>query len=199
MAPATLCESDWSHRAAHQGIPATESVRVNARRRVRCSSGAFWVDAFLDDPAFFEPFVPYFDPRFGRPSILIETYLRLMHLRFRDRLGFETLCAEVTDSLSWRRFRRVGPYDKVPGPSTLMKITKRCGEDVVTQLNEALLKKADAAHLVKLDKVRADTTVVPANVAYLTDSGLLAKGVAKLARTVWSLKTDGLRRSDLLS
>ena len=54
----------------------------------------------LDDPMFFEPFVPYFDPRFGRPSIPIETYLRLMHLRFRYRLGFETLCAEVTDSLS---------------------------------------------------------------------------------------------------
>jgi IS5 family transposase len=62
---------------------------------------------------------------------------------------------------------------------------------VVTQLNEALLKKADAAHLVKLDKVRADTTVVPANVAYPTDSGLLAKGVTKLARTVWSLKQMG--------
>jgi hypothetical protein len=30
---------------------------------------------------------------------------------------------------------------------------------VVAELNEALLKKANAAHLVKLDKVRADTTV----------------------------------------
>jgi IS5 family transposase len=157
----------------------------------RLPPGLSGVDAFLDDPAFFEPFVPYFDPRFGRPSIPIETYLRLMHLRFRYRLGFETLCAEVTDSLGWRRFCRIGPYDKVPDPSTLMKITKRCGSDVVTQLNEALLKKADAAHLVKLDKVRADTTVVPANVAYPTDSGLLAKGVTKLARTVWSLKQMG--------
>lgn len=43
--------------------------------------------------------VAYFDPRFGRPSIPIETYLRLMHLRFRYRLGFETLRAEVSDSL----------------------------------------------------------------------------------------------------
>ena len=157
----------------------------------RLPPGLSGVDALLDDPAFFAPFVPYFDPRFGRPSIPIETYLRLMHLRFRYRLGFETLCAEVTDSLSWRRFCRIGPYDKVPDPSTLMKITKRCGSDVVTQLNEALLNKADAAHLVKLDKVRVDTTVVPANVAYPTDAGLLAKGVAKLARTVWSLKKRG--------
>ena len=35
---------------------------------------------------------------------------------------------------------------------------------------------------MRLDRVRADTTVVEANVAYPTDSGLLAKGVAKLAR-----------------
>jgi IS5 family transposase len=155
----------------------------------RLPPGLLAVDAFLDDPVFFEPFVPYFDPLYGRPSIPIETYLRLMHLRFRYRLGFETLCAEVTDSLSWRRFCRIGPYDKVPDASTLMKITKRCGEEVIAQLNEALLKKADSAHLVKLDKVRADTTVVPANVAYPTDSGLLAKGVAKLARSVSSLKS----------
>jgi IS5 family transposase len=72
-----------------------------------------------------------------------------------------------------------------------MKITKRCGDDVVSQLNEKLLRKADAVHLVKLDKVRADTTVVPANVAYPTDSGLLSKGVATLARTVSSLKKMG--------
>jgi hypothetical protein len=26
------------------------------------------VDALLDDPAFFAPFVPFFDPRRGRPS-----------------------------------------------------------------------------------------------------------------------------------
>jgi transposase, IS5 family len=160
----------------------------------RLPPGLCAVDRLLDDPVFFEPFVPFFDPRHGRPSIPIETYLRLMHLRFRYRLGFETLCAEVTDSLSWRHFCRIGPYDKVPDASTLMKITKRCGSDVVAQLNEALLKKAAAAHLVKLDRVRVDTTVVPANVAYPTDSGLLARGVAKLARSVSSLKSLGFVR-----
>src|ERR1700746_4099569 len=46
----------------------------------------------LDDPAFFAPFVPYFDPRMGRPSTPMETYLRLMFLKFRYRLGYESLC-----------------------------------------------------------------------------------------------------------
>ena len=77
------------------------------------------IDRLLDDPVFFEPFVPFFDPLIGRPSIPIETYLRMMVLRFRYRLGFETLCAEVTDSLAWRRFCRIGLTDAVPHPSTL--------------------------------------------------------------------------------
>jgi IS5 family transposase len=158
----------------------------------RLPPGLAAVDELLDDPVFFEPFVPFFDPTQGRPSIPIETYLRLMYLRFRYHLGFETLCAEVTDSLSWRRFCRIGPYGRVPNPSTLMKITTRCGEKAVAGLNAALLEKADAAKLVRLDKVRVDTTVVEANVAYPTDSGLLAKGVAKLARTVRALRALGL-------
>ena len=32
------------------------------------------VDGLLDDPVFFAPFVPFFDPR--RPSTPMETYLR---------------------------------------------------------------------------------------------------------------------------
>jgi len=45
------------------------------------------VDALLDDPAFFAPFVAFFDPRMGRPATPMETYLRLMFLKFRYRLG----------------------------------------------------------------------------------------------------------------
>ena len=161
---------------------------------LRLPPGLEQVDRLLDDPVFFEPFVPFFHPVIGRPSIPMESYLRMMFLRFRYRLGFETLCAEVTDSLAWRRFCRIGISDAVPHPTTLMKITTRCGEKAVDQLNEALLRKAMAAHVVKLDRVRADTTVVPANVSYPTDSGLLSKGVAKLAKTVRALRALGLAR-----
>ena len=41
------------------------------------------VDALLDDPVFFAPFAAHFDARIGRPSIPMETYLRLMLLKFR--------------------------------------------------------------------------------------------------------------------
>jgi IS5 family transposase len=85
------------------------------------------------------------------------------------------------------------PLDQaVPHPTTLMKITSRCGERAVTGLNDALLAKAAENKVIKTDKVRADTTVVEADVCYPTDSGLLAKGVAKLARLSTQLKAAGL-------
>ena len=141
------------------------------------------VDALLDDPVFFAPFAPYFHPVIGRPSTPVECYLRLMFLKFRYRLGYESLCAEVSDSISWRRFCRIPLDGKVPHPTTLMKLTTRCGEDAVAGLNEALWAKAAGAKLLRTARVRADTTVIPANVAYPTDSGLLAKAVGKLVRT----------------
>jgi len=149
------------------------------------------VDALLDDPVFFAPFAAYFDARIGRPSIPMETYLRLMFLKFRYRLGYESLCREVADSISWQRFCRVPFGTRVPHPTTLMKITTRCGDEAVTGLNEALLAKAATAKLLRTDKVRADTTVIPAAVAYPTDSGLLAKAIGSMARTVARIKAAG--------
>jgi IS5 family transposase len=149
------------------------------------------VDALLDDPVFFAPFAPYFDARIGRPSIPMETYLRLMFLKFRYRLGYESLCREVADSISWQRFCRIPFGTRVPHPTTLMKITTRCGDDAVAGLNEALLARAAAEKLLRTDKVRADTTVVEAAVAYPTDSGLLAKAIGTIARTVVRIKAAG--------
>src|SRR6516225_7209667 len=149
------------------------------------------VDALLDDPVFFAPFAAYFDARVGRPSIPMETYLRLMFLKFRYRLGFESLCREVADSISWQRFCRIPFGTRVPHPTTLMKITTRCGDNAVAGLNEALLAKAAAAKLLRTDKVRADTTVVAAAVSYPTDSGLLAKAIGSMARSVAGIKAAG--------
>lgn len=149
------------------------------------------VDAWLDDERFLTPFVPHFSARMGRPSVPMETYLRLMFLKHRYQLGYETLCAEVSDSISWRRFCRIDIDGRVPHSTTLMKITTRCGESVVAALNEQLLATAVEARVVKTGKVRADTTVVSANVKYPTDSGLLAGAVVKIGRVVRRIKAAG--------
>src|SRR5687767_1209801 len=149
------------------------------------------VDALLDDPVFFAPFAQFFDPRIGRPSTPMETYLRMMFLKFRYRLGYESLCREVADSISWRRFCRIPLDGRVPHPTTLMKLTIRCGSTAVDGCNEALLAKAAEAKLLRTTRLRADTTVVPADVAYPTDSGLLAKAVRRIAATGRRIKAAG--------
>jgi transposase, IS5 family len=149
------------------------------------------VDVLLDDPAFFAPFVPFFDLWIGRPSTPMETYLRLMFLKFRYRLGYESLCREVADSITWRRFCRIPLDGAVPHPTTLMKLTTRCGTAAVDGLNEALVAKAAEAKLLRTNRVRADTTVVAANVAYPTDSGVLAKAVRRIAATSRRIQAAG--------
>jgi IS5 family transposase len=152
------------------------------------------VDRLLDDPRFFEPFRPFFDPTMGRPSVPMETYIRMMVLKYRYRLGFEPLCREVADSIAWRRFCRIPLDCPVPHPSTLEKITVRVGERGIEELNGALLSKGAEHKVLKTDQVRADTTVVPANVAYPSEAGLLARGVARLSRLAGQLQAAGLAR-----
>ena len=158
---------------------------------LRLPDGLARVDALLDDPVFFAPFVPFFDPRVGRPSTPMETYLRLMLLKFRYRLGYESLCREVSDSITWRRFCRIPLDGVVPHPTTLMKLTTRCGSAAVDGLNQALLAKAAEAKLLRTTRLRADTTVVPANVSYPTDSGLLARAVRRIAATGRRIQAAG--------
>src|SRR5262249_3647994 len=149
------------------------------------------VDALLDDPVFFAPFAPHFHPVLGRPSTPVECYLRLMFLKFRYRLGYESLCAEVSDSISWRRFCRIPLDGTVPHPTTLMKLTTRCGSAVVGGLNEALLARAAGQKLLRTAPGRAGPTRIPANVAYPTDSGLLARAVRRIAATGRRIQAAG--------
>ncbi|GAA2648724.1 hypothetical protein GCM10010307_56550 [Streptomyces vastus] len=61
------------------------------------------IDAYLDDERFITPWREVFADRLGRPSVPVETLLRLLYLKHRDQLGYETLCREVADSLSSER------------------------------------------------------------------------------------------------
>ena len=71
------------------------------------------VDRLLDDPVFIQPFRIHFDPIIGRPSIPIDTYLRHV-LEVPLRAGYELLCREVADSISWQRFCRIPLGGRVP-------------------------------------------------------------------------------------
>jgi transposase, IS5 family len=97
----------------------------------------------------------------------------------------------VSDSITWRRFCWIPLNGSVPHPTTLMKLTTRCGSAAVEGLNEALLAKATEAKVLRTAKLRVDTTVVPSNVAYPTDSGLLAKAIRRIASTGKRIQAAG--------
>jgi transposase, IS5 family len=114
-----------------------------------------------------------------------------LYLKHRYQLGYESLCREVSDSLSWRRFCRIPLEQPVPHPTTLSKLVRRCGPDTIAALNTALLGRLADDKLLRCRKLRVDTTVVAANVAYPTDVGLLARAVAKLVTTSKRVQAAG--------
>jgi transposase, IS5 family len=149
------------------------------------------VDAYLDDERFIAPWRGLFSARLGRPSVPIDTLLRLPYLKHRYGLGYESLCREVADSISWRRFCRIGLDRPVPHPTTLVKLVGRAGPEIIEQLNAALVAKLAAGKLLRARKLRVDTTVVEADIDYPTDADLLEQAVRKLGGLVRRVKARG--------
>jgi len=149
------------------------------------------VDGYLDDERFIAPWRALFSARLGRPSVPVDTLLRLLYLKHRYGLGYESLCREVADSISWRRFCRIGLDRPVPHPTTLVKLVGRAGPEVIEQLNAALLAKLAQGKLLRARKLRVDTTVVEADIDYPTDADLLEQAVRKLGGLVRRVKARG--------
>src|SRR4030095_11543820 len=130
-------------------------------------------------------------PRAVRPSVPFDTLLRLLYLKHRYGLGYETLCKEVSDSISWRRFLRIPLHRPAPHRATLVKLVRRAVPEVIEQLNQALVAKLAADKLLRGRKLRVDTTVVEADIDYPTDADLLEQAVRKLGGLVRRVKARG--------
>jgi len=113
------------------------------------------VDRLFDDAVFFGPFVPLFHPTAGRRSTPMETYLRLMFLKFRHGLGYESLCR------GGRGFNYLAAVLPDPvgreGPALddVDEVTTRCGTAAVDGLNEVLLAKAVQAKVLRTGSQRS--------------------------------------------
>ena len=155
------------------------------------------LDRLLGDPGLLSPVVRHWRREVletrravltdGRPTIAIETYIRLMVLKARYRWGYRTLVAEVSDSIHLRRFCRISLSERVPDESTVRKLTRRIGSDTVNELTRVLIVEATRSRRFRPRAVRIDSTVIEADVRYLTDAGLAAHGVRALAREACKL------------
>ena len=149
------------------------------------------LDRLLSDPELMGPIVERFRREVreegravltdGRPTIAMETFIRLMVLKQRYRWGYRTLVAEVSDSIHLRRFCRISLSGRVPDESTVRKLTRRIGSETVSELTRALIVKATRERRFRPRAVRIDSTVIEADVKYPTDAGLASHGVRALA------------------
>ncbi len=150
------------------------------------------LDGLLSDPGLLAPIVEHWRREVvetkravltdGRPTIAMETYIRLMVLKQRYRWGYRSLVAEVSDSIHLRRFCRISLSERVPDESTVRKLTRRIGADTVNELTRVLIVQATRSKRFRARAVRIDSTVIEADVKYPTDSDLAAHGVRALAR-----------------
>jgi IS5 family transposase len=89
---------------------------------------------------------------------------------------------EVSDSLHLRRFCLIALGDRVPDESTVRKLTRRLGPEVVDEITRAVIARAQRETRFRARAVRIDSTVVEADVRYPTDSGLALDSARVLAR-----------------
>ena len=150
------------------------------------------LDVLLADPELLWPIVERFRREVveerravltdGRPTIAMETYIRMMVLKQRYRWGYRTLVAEVSDSIHLRRFCRIitvgAGAGRVDGPQAHAADRS----ETVSELTRAMIVKACREKRFRPRAVRVDSTVVDADVKYPTDSGLASSGVTVLAR-----------------
>lgn len=92
------------------------------------------------------------------------TYLRMMCLKRRFNLSYETLVREVSDSFMWRRFCHLSIEGRIPDDKTLIKLTRKYGEDTLDELNDALGLKLKEEKVIRGRKLRVDTMVTEANI-----------------------------------
>jgi IS5 family transposase len=150
------------------------------------------LDLVLADPEVLWPLVERWRQEFqdtgrlvlteGRPTIPLETYVRLMVLKQRYRWGYRSLVAEVSDSIHLRRFCRISLCERVPDESTVRKLTRRIGAETVSEITRAMIVKATREKRFRPRAVRIDSTVIEGDIKHPTDAGLASVGVRALAR-----------------
>jgi transposase, IS5 family len=89
---------------------------------------------------------------------------------------------EVSDSLHLRRFCLIGIDQRVPDESTVRKLARRLGPEVVKEITRLVIEKAQRETRFVARAARVDSTVVEADIRYPSDAMLALAGARALTR-----------------
>jgi transposase, IS5 family len=143
------------------------------------------LDRLLADPRLLAPITQAWEQAargHGRPTIPMTSFARLMVVKQRTGWGYQTLVREVSDSLHLRRFCLLPLTQRVPDESTVRKLVRRLGPEVVAELTRVVIGKAQRETRFRARAVRIDSTVVEADIRYPADGMLAWQGARVLAR-----------------
>lgn len=157
------------------------------------------VDGILNDmPNLLDPFVAAYgkdraergvDAGFGRPTIPVESVVRLILLKhLHKNCAFRDVEERTKTDYAWKGFARLSLTDKVPDHTALNKWELFFGEQTIERLHSQIIGYCAERKIVKGKKLRTDTTVAPAHIHYPTDAGLLADAVRVITRTMEKIK-----------
>jgi len=155
------------------------------------------LDELLCDPALLAPIAAGWEATArerGRPTIAMAMFVRLMIIKQRTGWGYETLVKEVSDSLHLRRFVGLSLTASVPHESTVRKLARRLGPEVIDEITRLLIGSAVREKRFAARAMRVDSTVVEADVRWPSDAALAHDATRMLAREgtrVGALVGDG--------
>lgn len=158
------------------------------------------VDTVLNElPRLLDPFVAAYaadrqargiDSGFGRPTIPVESVLRLLLLKhLHKNCALRDVEERTQTDYAWKGFAKLSLTDKVPDHTALNKWELFFGERAISKLHSQIIAYCTGKKIVKGRTLRTDTTVAPAHIHYPTDSSLLADAVRVITRTVKKIKT----------
>ncbi len=122
------------------------------------------------------------NPRTGRPGLTAEQVLRVLVLKQMHGFSYDELAFHLGDSVSFREFCRIDPYEVAPRRSALQANVKRVRATTLEEINQVLVMHARAMRVEEGWKVRIDCTVTEANIHEPTDGQLLLDVVRVLTR-----------------
>jgi IS5 family transposase len=158
------------------------------------------LDVLLGDPRLLGPIVERWEAAArdrGRPTIAMSLFVRLMVVKQRAGWGYETLVREVSDSLHLRRFVGLSLAASVPHESTVRKLARRVGPEVIDEMTRLLVETAVREKRFSARAMRVDSTVVEADIRWPSDAALAHDATRALAREsarVGALVGAGARR-----
>ena len=117
----------------------------------------------------------------GSHGLSVESILRCLLLKRILDVSYEKLAFHLSDSITYRSFARIeGAY--YPSRSGLQSVIRKIRPQTLQQIHELLCINWHRQGLIDSDQIRIDSTVVEANIAPPSDSGLLNDSIRVLSR-----------------